>query len=78
MSWGTALGHADGPVVLDWQPAPEPPSVVVVRDLLASGPMTIRRLARLTNYTEHTVRAAIRRLGYRVGGPIGGTKKVKP
>ena len=78
MSWGAALAHADGPVLLDWQPAPEPPSVVAVRDLLASGPMTIRKLARLTGYTEHTVRAAIRRLGYRVGGPIGGTKRVQP
>ena len=78
MSWGTALGHADAPVLLDWQPAPEPPSVVAVRDLLASGPMTIRKLARLTGYTEHTVRAAIRRLGYRVGGTIGGTKRVTP
>ena len=75
MSWGNALGHADGPVVLDWQPAPEPPSVVAVRDLLASGPMTIRKLARSTGYTEHTVRAAIRRLGYRVGGTIGGVRK---
>ena len=76
MSWGAALAHADGQVVLDWQPAPEPPSVVAVRDLLASGPMTIRKLARLTGYTEHTVRAAIRRLGYRVGGTIGGVRRV--
>ena len=78
MSWGTALGHLDAPVLLDWQPAPEPPSVVAVRDLLASGPMTIRKLARVTGYTERTIRYAIARLGYRVGGPVGGTKKVTP
>lgn len=78
MSWGTALAHADGPVLLDWQPAPERPSVVAVRDLLASGPMTIRKLARLTGYTERTIRYAIARLGYRVGGTVGGSKRVHP
>jgi hypothetical protein len=77
MSWGAWLSHADGPVTVDWQPAPPRPSDVAVRDLLVSGPMTVRRLATLTGYTQHTVRAAIRRLGYRVGGPIGGVRRVR-
>lgn len=72
------LAHYESPIALDWQPAPEPPSVVAVRELLASGPMTVRKLARLTGYTEHTVRAAVRQLGYRIGGTIGGTRKVSP
>ena len=78
MSAAAMMAHYEAPVLLDWQPAPEPPSVVAVREILASGPMTIRKLARLTGYTEHTVRAAIRRLGYRVGGTIGGVKRVTP
>ena len=78
MSAAAMLAHYEAPVLVDWQPAPEPPSVVAVRDLLASGPMTIRKLARVTGYTERTIRYAIARLGYRVGGTIGGTKRVKP
>lgn len=78
MSAAAMLAHYEGPLLVDWQPAPEPPAVVAVRDLLASGPMTIRKLAKLTGYTEHTVRAAIRRLGYRVSGSIGGIRRAGP
>ena len=78
MSAAAMLAHYEAPVLVDWQPAPDPPSVVAVRELLVSGPMTIRRLARITGYTERTIRYAIARLGYRVGGTIGGTKRVKP
>ena len=78
VSAAAMMAHYDAPVLVDWQPAPEPPSVVAVRDLLASGPMTIRKLAKLTGYTPRTIRYAIARLGYRVGGPIGGQRKVSP
>jgi len=49
-----------------------------VRNLLANGPMTIRKLSKLTGYTPTTVRTAVRRLGYRIGGPIGGIRRAGP
>ena len=69
------LAHYAGPITLGTIPDPSPCGLAV-RAALTAGPQTVRRLALVTGYTEDAIRKAIRDLGYRVGGRVGGLRRV--
>ena len=69
------LAHYAGPITLGELPDPSPCGLAV-RAALASGPMSIRRIAAVTGYEVGTVRDAVREMGLRVGGRVGGLRRV--
>jgi len=69
------LAHYDGPITLGELPDPSPCGLAV-RAALTSGPVSIRRLAMVTGYEVGTVRDAVRAMGLRVGGRVGGLRRV--
>jgi hypothetical protein len=64
------------PQPVHWRPPDLSPAAVSVREAVRAGPVSIRRLALDLDYSEDTIRKAVRELGMVVRRSVGGRRVV--